>query len=160
MANLEGILQRLRDQRNQAQQEVKALESAISALQGTSSPGRSKSQPRGRRTMSAAARKGLLMHSAEDGQKFAPKHPAIASSPKELFHQQPGRESLPPRRPDGRSSGQNRRRSENGAMYASNSCWLRGICPIHGGHQHRNASCNLGIDSAVAKATEDGVRHL
>jgi hypothetical protein len=59
MANLEGILQQLREQHTQARAQVQALEAAISALQGTSGAGRFESPPRARRTMSSAARKRI-----------------------------------------------------------------------------------------------------
>ena len=59
MANLEGILQQLREQHTQAQAQVQALEAAISALEGTSNVGRLKSPIPVRRSMSTAARKRI-----------------------------------------------------------------------------------------------------
>lgn len=58
MANLEGILQQLREQHTQALAQVQALEAAISALQGTSSAGARRSPTRVR-SMSLAARKRI-----------------------------------------------------------------------------------------------------
>lgn len=59
MANLEGILQQLREQHSLARAQVQALEAAISALQGTRSAGRIKSPLHVRRSMSPAARKRI-----------------------------------------------------------------------------------------------------
>jgi hypothetical protein len=59
MANLEGILQQLREQHTQALVLVQALEAAISALQGTSSSGGLRASRRVRRSMSPAARKRI-----------------------------------------------------------------------------------------------------
>ena len=59
MANLEGILQQLREQHTQAQAQVQALEAAISALEGTTSVGGLKLLLPVRRSMSPAARKRI-----------------------------------------------------------------------------------------------------
>jgi hypothetical protein len=61
MSNLNAALQQLRDERKQAQSQVEKLDQAISVIEGLSgyASTRASNGPRGRRSLSAAARKRI-----------------------------------------------------------------------------------------------------